>query len=421
MTSSEEGAPRRWAIAAKRLFDGAGSLVQDGIVVVEGEQISAVGPAAEIDLPAGTEVFDAGDRTLLPGLIDAHVHMLSTGTVASGSESRAATDQEALLIGARNAILAVRSGLTTARDLGDRNYLTLTLRDVIARGGLPGPRLVCSGPVITSTAGQLWWNGIECDTADELRRAVRTLAKHGVDCIKLMGSGGNATPGSNPERSQFDGAEYLAVATDAHRLGKRVAVHVHGVEAMRMAVDAGMDTLEHCPFRAHGAVEYDEGLVDDIVRAGTIVSLAMPATWYRLRAEEMVDVRTHPGHLWEGRYETIRRMHAAGVKLVVSSDQGSTGTAIDELALLMEFLVTGVGLPPADVILGVTGLAAEAVGMADRVGTLEPGKLADIVVVEGDPLVDIGQMQHIHSVIQGGELLVSDGRLVWPPSGGGVA
>ena len=149
-------------------------------------------------------------------------------------------------------------------------------------------------------------------------------------------------------------------------MGKKVAVHVHGVEGMRFAVDAGIDTLEHCPFRAHGRIEYDERLVADMVARDLIVSLAMPATWYRLRAEEMREPRTHPGHLWKDRYETIRRMHDAGVKLVVSSDQGSTGTQIDELPLLMEFLTNQVQIPAAAVLRGVTGLAAEALGLADR-------------------------------------------------------
>jgi imidazolonepropionase-like amidohydrolase len=292
--------------------------------------------------------------------------------------------------------------------------LSLTLRDYINGGGLAGPRLVCSGPVLTTTAGQLWWNSLECDTVDELRRAVRTLVKHEVDFIKLMGSGGNATPGSNPEVSQYEAAGFQAVADDAHRMGKKVAVHVHGVEPLRMAVDAGIDTLEHCPFRAHGTIEYDEHIVDNIVRQGLIVSLAMPATWYRLRAEDMVDVRAHPGHLWERRYETIRLMHTAGVKLVVSSDQGSTGTKIDELALLMEFLVNSLHLPAVDVLHGVTGLAADALGMADRVGTLEPGKLADLVIIDGNPLTDITAMRRVHTVIKDGEVLVHNGAMVWP-------
>jgi imidazolonepropionase-like amidohydrolase len=409
----------KWAIRAQRLFDGAGRPpMREAVVVIDDGRIAAVGPAAQVQLPPGSQVVDVGERTVMPGLIDAHVHVLLTGSPISGQESRAMTDPQVLLVGARNAQLALKSGLTTVRDCGDRGYLSLALRDFISSGGIAGPRLVCSGPVLTSTAGHLWWDGIECDTVDELRRGVRTLVKHGVDCIKLMGTGGNATPGSNPEASQYEAAGFMAVAEDAHRMGKKVAVHVHGVEGTRMAVDAGIDTLEHVPFRAHGGIAYDEHLVEEIVRRGLIVSLAMPATWYRLRAADMREARSHPGHLWEARYETIRRMHAAGVKLVVSSDTGSTGTRIDELAQLMEFLVKGVQIPAADVLRGATGLAAEAVGMDDDIGTLDPGKLADIIVVEGDPLADITAMQRIHTVVKGGEVLVRDGGVRLSPMGG---
>jgi imidazolonepropionase-like amidohydrolase len=142
----------------------------------------------------------------------------------------------------------------------------------------------------------------------------------------------------------------------------------------------------------------------------------MPATWYRVRAEEMREARSHPGHLWEARYETIRRMHVAGVQLVVSSDTGSTGTRIDELALLMEFLVKGVQLPAADILRGATGLAAEALGMAEVIGTLTPGKLADVVVVDGDPLTDITAMQRIHTVIKGGQVVVREGGVLLSPA-----
>jgi imidazolonepropionase-like amidohydrolase len=391
--------------------------MRDAVVVINDSRIAAVGPADGVQLPLGGRVVDVGDRTLMPGLIDAHVHVLSTGSSFSGQESRAMSDQQVLLVGARNAQLALQSGLTTVRDCGDRRYLSLVLRDFIDGGGLPGPRLLCSGPVLTSTAGHLWWDGIECDTVDELRHGVRTLVKHGVDWIKLMGTGGNATPGSNPEGSQYDAAGFMAVAEDAHRMGKKVAVHVHGVDGTRLAVDAGIDTLEHVPFRAHGGIAYDERLVEDILRKGLIVSLAMPATWYRVRAEEMREARSHPGHLWEARYETIRRMHAAGVRLVVSSDTGSTSTRIDELALLMEFLVKGVQIPAADVLHGVTGLAAEAVGMADNIGTLTPGKLADMVVVDGDPLTDITAMRRIHSVVKGGDMVVREGGILLTPTG----
>ncbi len=403
----------QWAIKAQRLYDGTRrAMVQDAVVVLDTTRITAVGPAAEVSVPADMKILDAGDRTVMPGLIDAHVHILFTGSERSGEESRSASDSDALLTGVQNVHQGLKSGLTTVRDCGDQNYLSLALRDFIARGGLDGPRLVCSGPVITTTAGQLWWSGIECDTEDELRRAVRTLVKHGVDFIKLMGSGGNATPGSNPEAAQYEAAGFRAVTDDAHRMGKKVAAHVHGVESIRRAVDAGIDTLEHVPFRAHGAIAYDEQLVEDIVRKDLIVSLAMPAMWYRVRAEEMQEARTHPQHLWEQRYETIRKMHTAGVKLVVSSDQGSTSTRIDELSLLMEFLVNAIRLPAIDVLYGATGLAADALGIAADVGILAPGQQADLLIVDGDPTTNMAAMRHIHTVIKGGEVMVRDGTMV---------
>lgn len=403
----------QWAIRAKRLYNGTRqAMIQDAVVVINGQNIVAVGPASEVSLPAGIDVLDAGDRTLMPGMIDAHVHLLFTGSARSGEESRRASDNQALLTGVQNAQHGLKSGLTTVRDCGDRNYLSLSLRDFIAEGGLTGPRLVCSGPVITTTAGQLWWSGIECDTEDELRRAVRTLVKNGVDFIKLMGSGGNATPGSNPEAAQYEAAGFRAVVEDAHRMGKKVAAHVHGVESIRMAVAAGIDTLEHVPFRAHGTIEYDPQLVDEILRKDLIVSLAMPATWYRVRAEDMLEARTHPQALWEQRYETIRRMLDAGVKLVVSSDQGSTSTRIDELSLLMEFLTADVGMPALEVLYGVTGLAAEALGIEDEVGVLEAGKRADLILVDGDPCTDMSALRRIYSVVKDGQVTVRDGALV---------
>jgi len=189
MTSPDRNSSQSWAIKAQRLFDGTNSpLIENAVVVIQDGRIAAVGAESEVSVPSGVEVVDVGDRTLLPGIIDAHVHMLVTGGPRSGDESRAMSNEQALLFGTRNALLALKSGLTTVRDCGDREYLSLVLRDSINSGIIAGPRLVCSGPVITSTAGQLWWNSIECDTEDELRRAVRTLVKNGVDFIKVMRS-----------------------------------------------------------------------------------------------------------------------------------------------------------------------------------------------------------------------------------------
>ena len=157
MPSNQGRAPRKWAIRARRLFDGSQNPpIENALVVIEDGTISAVGPETDVALSEDTSVTDVGDRTLLPGLIDAHVHMLSTGGVSSRRDSRAMTDEQAMLMGASNAILAVQSGITDVRDCGDRKFLSLTLRDSIAGRVVAGPHMMCSGPVITSTAGQLW-------------------------------------------------------------------------------------------------------------------------------------------------------------------------------------------------------------------------------------------------------------------------
>ncbi len=400
-------------IKANTFLDGTGAApVQNAALVIEGGRITQFGPQSAVTAPPGARVVDFGDRTVMPGLIDAHVHILFTGSATSGHDLLAASPQQLLLTGVRNCQRALKAGLTTVRDCGDVDYLSLPLRDAVAEGVIAGPRIVASGPPITTTGGQAWQFSTECDSDEELRRAVRELVKNRVDFIKLMGTGGHATPGSNPEASQYPPEAYQTVAQDAHRMGKKVAVHVHGVEGIRSAVDAGIDTLEHCSWRGGGTISYNPEIVKRILDQDLFVSLAMPATWYRLRAAEMVDVRQHPEPLWEARYPTITAMKEAGVKLVVSSDTGSTGTEIDQLHLLLRFLVQRVGLSPVDAIHGATGLAAQALGIDDQVGDLQPGKLADILVVDGNPLLDISAMERVHRVFKAGEPVVQDGALV---------
>ncbi len=403
----------KWAIKAKKLYDGTKNpAVDNGVVVIEDDKIAAAGSSFQVSVPPDAEVTDVGDRTVMPGIIDAHVHIMATGSASSIADVMDMSREQIMLLGARNAQLALKSGLTCVRDCGDYDYMGLRLRDSIDQGLIAGPRIMASGPPITTTAGQLWWWGIEADTLDEVQKAVRTLVRNRVDFIKIMASGGNATPGSNPEASQYGAEAYQVVAEEAHRMGRMVASHVQGNESIRMAVDAGHQTLEHVPFRNRGTIEYDAGIVRDAVKKGLILSLAMPATWYRMGEEEMREDRNHPRRFWEARYEAIRKMYASGAKMVVSSDMGSTGTRIDELALLMEFLVTKLEIPAVEVLNGVTGLAAEAVGLENKIGTLEAGKLADVVVVDGDPLADITAMKRITTVVKNGNVVVRDGLLV---------
>lgn len=405
----------RRVVKGKRLIDGTGrEPIENPVVVIEDGGIVAVGPAQAVGIPEGAEVIDAGEKVLLPGLIDMHVHILQNGGPTSTRDFRAGSDQEALLTGARNACLALKAGLTTVRDCGGHTHLTLALREAIARGLIPGPRLQVSGAMITTTGGHCYYMGIEADTPDEVRKAVRSLVKEGVDFIKFVGTGGHATPGSNPEAPQYPLEGFEAVVEEARRLGKRVAVHLHGAEAIRMAAQAGIDTLEHCSWRSRGTIEYDERVAEEIARKGLTVSLALPASWYRLRLDQVVDLmdRAEREHLLEARYETIRRMYRAGIRLAASTDAGSTSTRIDEFALLLEFLVKTIGIPALDVIRMATLAPAQAMGLDDRLGSVEVGKRADIVILDGDPLADASALGRVDTVLKDGEIVVSEGRLI---------
>ena len=236
-------------LRAARLFDGR-QLLRDAAVVIDAGVIQAVGPAAEL-LPldstrvANKEQFDLGDRTLLPGLIDGHVHLTFSGGEQAMVDVVRDSDELLLLRAVRNAERALRAGITTVRDCGDRHNVTFTLRDAIRSGVVRGPRLVACGMPITTTAGHCHFLGLVADTTDELVRAVRRQAQAGADSIKVMATGGRLTPGSNASEAQYSAEQLRLVVEDAHRLGRRVAMHVLGTSGIRNAVAAGADTLEH--------------------------------------------------------------------------------------------------------------------------------------------------------------------------------
>lgn len=390
-------------VKARCIIDGTGaSPLQNGAVLIDGNRIAAVGAAQDLAAAEAT-VLDLEDSTLLPGLVEAHAHVLFTGELRPMHQQVNASDHELLFRGVHNAALALRAGITTVRDCGDVRFISLAVRDAIQRGQVPGPHFLCSGPVITPTGGHGWYYGIEADSVTEIRKAVRTVVKQGADYVKIMGTGGFGTVGVDVAGSQYSLEEYRVALGESHRLGKRLAVHVHGAEGVKLAVQAGIDSLEHVSFATRDNLAYDEKVVEDIVHKGLYVSLAMPATWYRVSPE----IQANPalGALREARYEVIRRLYAAGVHMVISTDSGSPGTRIDQLALLAEFIATHLQIPAMEVIRSCTARAAACVGLGDEVGTIKAGKRADLLAVRGDPLSDMQALRQVHTVIQGGEVV----------------
>ena len=282
-------------IKGSKLIDGKGGMIDNAAALFDGDRIVAVGRQADMTTGPDVTIMDAGDKTIMPGLIDAHVHMSHNGGPLAARESLHATDQEMMIQCVKNAQLAIRAGLTTVRDLGGKDFITVAVRDAIAGGMIPGPRVVSCAHAITTTGGHYHAHSAEVDNADEIRKAVRSIIKGGADCIKVFGSGGTTTPGSNPLAAQYNVDEFRTAADEAHRLGKHVTAHVHPTVAIQAAVEGELDCLEHCNWLNPEGIRLHEPVLEQIIKRDVYVSLGMPAAWYRLAVDQIKDIMVPDG------------------------------------------------------------------------------------------------------------------------------
>ena len=248
-------------LTAPRVLTGERA-VADGAVVIGDRTVSWVGPAAALpDEYRALPRADYPGSTIMPGLIDAHVHLGFDGGPNPAARMRGATDEQFLVLMLHNARLLLGVGVTTARDLGAPAYLDVVVREAIAEGLARGPRMVVATRPVTVTGGHCWFMGGEADSEDDLRRMVRTQHKHGADLIKVMATGGFMTPGSAPWHAQFTAAQLAVIVDEARRVDKPVAAHAHGTKGIRRAVEAGVATIEHCSFVTEtNERRFDEGL-----------------------------------------------------------------------------------------------------------------------------------------------------------------
>ena len=305
-------------LRAARLFDGwSPSLTAQSAVLIENGCIRAV-EAATLDPPPHARVIDLGDVTLMPGLIDAHVHLGFDASPAPVAQMETDSDTDLLLRMRRNAQTALNSGITTVRDLGDRSFLGLALRDWYRRGSEIGPEIVASGPPLTSPQGHCHFMGGSQAGETALRQAVCEWVERGVDVIKVMATGGNLTPGTDPLMAQFTVAELRAVVEEAHRLSRRVTVHAHAVEGIQLGVEAGADGIEHGMFWVKDGVKADPAVIDRLAESGTWVC---PTTGtLPSRAEH------GPPPAVAARLVSfpavLNALHKSGVRLAAGSDAG---------------------------------------------------------------------------------------------------
>lgn len=384
-------------VSAGQLLTGrAGERVVDGAVLVEDGTIAAVGRNTEIRAQAGPEAAELSfpDATVLPGLINCHVHLAFAPGPELVATLRAADDRHLLLAMAGRAQQLLNCGVTTARDLGDRGALAVQVRDAITEGTLVGPRILAATAPLTPPGGHCWFLGGEVDGEAQIRAQVRRNAEAGADVIKVMASGGSLTPGGAAMwEVQFGVAELAAAVDEAHRRGLRVAAHAHGTQSIRTAVEAGVDTVEHCTWlTGPGAFEPCADTAARMATAGVAVCPANSGDWRRLataigedRARRLV-----------GR---IRWLADQGVPLIAGTDAGLTpfGDFPAALARTAEW-----GFSAAEIIEMATARAATALGLSDTAGRLAPGLSADLLVVAGDPLADLTALQRPELVLARG-------------------
>ena len=394
---------RPTALRAGWLFDGTETAVKsDPVVVFEDARIVSVSFGAAP--PAHAQVVDLGEATLLPGLVDTHVHLAFDATVDPVGSLAARSDDEVLAAMRRAGRTALAGGVTTMRDLGDRGYLSLALRADDAM-----PTLLTAGPPITTPAGHCHFlGGVAGAGADGVRAAVRQHVERGVDVIKIMATGGTMTPGTHQHLAQFTAEEMAAAVQEAHRWGLPITAHAHARAGIENAVAAGVDGLEHASFWSEDGVDDPGDLIDLIaekrIAVGATVGLVpIPGAIAPPGILERMPVIV----------ANTRRMHEAGVRVVAGTDAGiAPAKPHDVLRYAVPQLLT-LGLSAPEVLRTITSVAADVCGLADRKGRIAVGYDADILAVSGDPLTDPEAMHRIAAVYSRGRLVTGGRDPAW--------
>ena len=404
-----------YVINAGKLIDGKTEKVfHNYSVLVEGSTIREVGPTDQITGKIGKDVpqYDYTSYTVVPGLIDCHVHLTMPGDGTPLEEAMDIPDEVITMRAAYNAKQALKAGTTTLREMGAKNRSTFILRESIQKNLAIGPRLFLSGRPITCTGGHMWMMGSQADGPDDIRKEVRKLVKEGADFIKLVATGG-ATIGTVPYKVSYTLQELEAAVDEAHRHGRQAAIHVLSKQGVVNAIDAGGDLLVHCMFRSSdGTAAYDEQLANKIASSKIPVNPTLHVLRHRVwRLEEKAkneglneeekSLLDEEQQTLEMRLNMIRNLHQLGVKMLPGSDTAWYWYPVGQYVAELDALVQA-GLKPIETLMLGTLETAKAIGEGSKLGSIEPGKLADLLIVDGDPSIDINALWNVKAVFQGG-------------------
>lgn len=410
----QKPADKTYVLKAVAMFDGkSDTLVTPGLVVVTGGRIVGVGPSAAT--PPGAEVIDLGDATLLPGFIDAHTHLsfpYSDDYNRQELDSLRKTVAERALDASVNARITLLAGFTTVRDVGSSDYIDVGLRNAIAHGDIPGPRMLVTVHALGSTGGHCDYQGGfreglfgheagpldgVVNGADQARYAVRLDVKYGADMIKVCASGGVLSPTDDVDTPQLTQEELDAIVNEAHALHRKTAAHAHGAEAAKRAIRAGIDSIEHGSF-------LDDEDLDMMKQRGTyLVPTLMAAQGLQEKFDRniyMPPAIADKAHLAiHSMHGTFQRALAKGVNIGLGTDAAvyPHGRNAEEFHQMVDL-----GMKPAAALKAGTSADADLLGIADKVGTLEPHKFADVVAVPGNPLENIRLTEQVFFVMKEG-------------------
>jgi imidazolonepropionase-like amidohydrolase len=377
------------ALRKVHLIDGRGGAHDRMTVLIQGNRIAAVGPDREISVPQGADTPDVRGMTVLPGLIDCHVH-LCLGAEADVVHT-IEHDPPALttLKASQFARCTLEAGFTTVRDVGCRDHSIFALKRAIAEGLLPGPRISAAGLAICMTGGHARFIGREADGPVEVVRAVREQLAAGAEVIKFIASGGVLTPGTSPECAQMTPEELTAGMAEARRAGRRVAAHAHGAEGMKNAIKAGAHSIEHATLMDEEAAglmrEYGVFMVPTLSALATTAACGLTCG--------IPESALSKAKSMQARHEaSFKKASRAGVNIALGTDAGTPFNYHGQNAQELERMVA-LGLTPMDAIVAGTSAAAALLGLAQTLGTIEAGKDADLLVVDGHPLKDVAVLR----------------------------
>ena len=402
--------------AAVISMTGADAAARRADVLIEDGRISRIAPPGGGTRPpaAGGGVFDLRGAYVMPGLIDAHCHITLSGGLV---EAELAHDPRTrILRAADNARRTLLAGITTIRDTCGLDDSDVLLRDAITAGHVPGPRIIACGRMITMTGGHGWFYGQEVDGPDAVRRAVRERIKVRTDWVKFMASGGFAEEGEQPASSQLDADELAAGVREAAKAGRKTCAHAHGAPAIKNCLRAGIDSIEHASFL--------DGEAIDLLRQRDGFIVPTFSIYHKMK-ETGADhdlpafVVELARRAWDLKVERFVEAYRAGVRVAAGSDNGSPAAPHPDIATELELLVR-IGLSPYEALRAATADAAKLLGLDEEIGTLEPGRRADLIVLGDDPLSDVSAVRRVAGVIKDGTIIRADDFGEVPIGGAGL-